>query len=232
MQLSYRLKTVAELVNTGGAVADIGCDHAYVSIYLIQNNLAAKVIAMDVNKGPLEKAKENINHYGLEAVIETRLSDGAGELVEGEADTLLIGGMGGALTIKILSQSEAVVLACRQLVLQPQSEIHLVRKYLRKIGFVIEKEKMLIDDGKYYVAMRAVKSDELFEGRELFDRYGKYLLEEKAPVLQQYLSRGYEQTVELLCKLETSSSPKAEQRMNQLREDLEYIKEGLSYYEM
>lgn len=233
IQLSYRLKTVANLVGSRGRVADVGCDHAYISIYLIQSHLAVKVIAMDVNKGPLERAKDNISRCGLEGKIETRLSDGALKLQQGEVETLLIAGMGGALTIKILSDSSSTVTACKELVLQPQSEILLVRKYIRSIGFTIEKEEMLVDEGKYYTAMRCIKENVLLEEtREVFDRYGKYLLESKNQVLKEYLNKGYNQSKKLLEELAHFDTDQVRKRAKTLNEDLDYIIEGLNYYEM
>ena len=108
IKLSKRLQTVAHQVECGGVAADIGCDHGFTSIYLIEQGLAKHVIAMDINEGPLERAKEHIREYGMEEDIETRLSDGTAKLTPGEADTLLISGMGGALICKILSDSPEV----------------------------------------------------------------------------------------------------------------------------
>ena len=159
LNISDRLKKVANCVKKDSFVADIGCDHAYTAIYLVKNKIAKKVIAMDINKGPLEKAKSNICNNRLEDYIETRLSDGGKELKKGEVNTILISGMGGRLTTKILDDSLDVVRECRQLVLQPQSEIYLVREYIAKIGFRIEYEDMFIDEGKYYVIINALKED-------------------------------------------------------------------------
>ena len=93
MQLSKRLQTVAHLVHSGGVVADIGCDHGFTIIYLVMNQLASAGIAMDVADGPLIRAKEHIHQYGLDNRIALRKSDGLQQLVEGEADTILISGM-------------------------------------------------------------------------------------------------------------------------------------------
>ena len=90
------------MITKGGKVADIGCDHAYLSIYMIKHQIAESVIAMDVNRGPLERARDNIRKSGYENQINVRLSDGIKELNVGEADTLLIAGMGGGLIQKIL----------------------------------------------------------------------------------------------------------------------------------
>ena len=113
MQISHRLERVASNVTCGGVVADIGCDHGFTSIYLIENKMADHVIAMDINKGPLERAKDHVREYNMENDIELRLSDGAKELVPGEADTLLISGMGGMLITKILNDSKEVVTTVR-----------------------------------------------------------------------------------------------------------------------
>jgi len=83
VQISKRLQEVARLVTKEKAVADVGCDHAYTSIYLVQQGIASKVIAMDVNRGPLERAKLNIEKYGMQQQIQTRLSDGIKELKPG-----------------------------------------------------------------------------------------------------------------------------------------------------
>ena len=101
MELSKRLKAVAGLVTEGASVADIGTDHGYVPIWLIQSGRAAKVIAMDVNEGPLERARGHIRSKRLENVIFTRKSDGLQALHVGEADTMIAAGMGGGLVIRI-----------------------------------------------------------------------------------------------------------------------------------
>lgn len=114
MQLSKRLQAVVNLITRGAKVADVGCDHAYISIYMVEKNLASKVIAMDVNRGPLERAKENIRCCHYDNQIETRLSDGLQELKPGEADTLLIAGMGGALMQRILTGKMEVLEQVRE----------------------------------------------------------------------------------------------------------------------
>ena len=86
MELSVRLRTIADLVTPGNTVADVGCDHGFVSIYLYENRIAPKVYAMDLRKGPLSRAKDHIKQKGYEAYIETRLSDGVQALQAGEAD--------------------------------------------------------------------------------------------------------------------------------------------------
>lgn len=232
MQLSQRLKAVADTVTTGNRVADVGCDHAYISIYLIKNNIAPGVIAMDINKGPLQRAKENINNLGLSNRIQTRLSDGLQELEPGEADTILIAGMGGALTIKILEEGLKAVKRSAELILQPQSEIHLVRKFLHRIGYDIKKEQMIKEDGKYYFILKATPEPEITcYDREVFYQYGKLLLERQEPLMLEYLERDNRIRNDVKAELLINPTKKALERLAEVNQEIVYINEALSYFE-
>ena len=123
MQLSKRLSAVAEFVTPGGCLVDVGTDHGYVPIALLEQKKISSAIAMDVNRGPLERAREHIAQYQMGDYIETRLSDGLHALRAGEGDSLLIAGMGGGLTIRILSEGEPLLSGFRELILEPQSDI-------------------------------------------------------------------------------------------------------------
>ena len=131
MELSDRLQAVANMVTPGNKVADVGCDHAYISIYLVKNKISDKVIAMDVNQGPLNIARTNISKEGFSDKIETRLSNGLLKLSPNEADSIIIAGMGGGLTCKILQEGIDKLDGVKELILQPQSELDLVRKLLK-----------------------------------------------------------------------------------------------------
>ena len=123
MQLSKRLLAVSEMVTSNSRLADIGTDHGYIPIYLIENKRVPRAIAMDVNKGPLNRAKENIEHHGLENYIETRLSDGAAALHSGEVDAVVIAGMGGGLVMKILTEGSGVLKSVKELILDRKSVV-------------------------------------------------------------------------------------------------------------
>lgn len=196
MNLSLRLTEVKDTVIPCDTACDIGCDHGFVSIALIKEGLAKKVIACDINKGPLEAAKSNILSEGLLGKIETRLSDGLHSISVGDnADALIVAGMGGALMTKILSEGIDVVKKASQLVLQPQSEIFLVRIWLRDNGYNIVREKAVKDMGKYYFIIDARPGESEVADEELqwiYDCYSKYLIEQKDEVLREYLQRGLE----------------------------------------
>lgn len=188
--LSQRMQMVADMVSKGNVLADIGCDHGFVSIYLLENGICPKVIAMDVNEGPLLRAKEHIEERGLSSYIDVRLSDGMEKLLFGEADSVLIAGMGGRLVIKILTDCMDKAKDLKEIVLQPQSELHLVRQFLTDMGFHIIQEDIVKDNGKFYPAMRVTWNEEKAQAlseEELW--YGPLLLKEKHPVLQEYLEK-------------------------------------------
>ena len=156
MLLSDRMRAVVGLVEPCNSIADIGFDHGYVAMELVRSNICRHVIAMDINKGPLERARHNVRDYDMQDYIETRLSDGAQALRAGEVEGIICAGMGGRLVISILEQDRALVCNLRQVILQPQSELNEVRGYLRENGFLIDREDMVYEDGKYYPMMRAL----------------------------------------------------------------------------
>ena len=149
MELSKRLQAVADLVSQGLVIADVGTDHGYIPIYLVQTGKSEKAFAMDVNEGPLLRAKEHIAEYGLSEKIEARLSDGVRALTPGECDGVVVAGMGGALAIKIMEEGKTVFRNLKEFVLQPQSELTKVRQYLYENDYcVIEQDNISV---LYYI---------------------------------------------------------------------------------
>ena len=159
VQLSMRLCAIAGMVTKGNRLADVGCDHGYLSIYLVEERIVPSAIAMDVRPGPLSRARENISRYGLEDYIETRLSDGLTKLEPGEGDTLVIAGMGGPLMERILNEGAKVREGFQELILQPQSDLPHFRHFLSEIGWEIVREEMIKEDGKFYPMMKAVRRE-------------------------------------------------------------------------
>ena len=154
MELSTRLKAVADFVTAGYKLADIGTDHAYIPIALMEQNLIPGAIAMDINEGPLQRAGEHIAENRMEKKIEIRLSNGFSALKKGEAESAVIAGMGGGLMIRILTEGERIAKSLKECILQPQSEIERVRKFLLEEGYDILDENMVKDDGKYYTILK------------------------------------------------------------------------------
>lgn len=188
--LSRRLRAVADMVSKRNRVCDVGCDHGFVSIYLIEQGISPKVVAMDVRLGPLSAAAEHVAERKLSDYIETRLSDGLHNYEIGEADTLICAGMGGRLMMRILSEDRNKTDSFQEMILQPQSDIEAFRRFLYEQGYHIVEENMIEEDGKFYPMMRAVKADSFMTvPDQLSCRYGPLLLEEQSQVLLSYLKR-------------------------------------------
>ncbi len=216
MELSKRLKAIADMVEEESA-ADIGTDHGYLPIYLVKEKGLKRVIACDVNKGPLKKADENISAYGVGEFIETRLSDGLEKVAPGEADCITISGMGGMLIIKILEEGAQTVKSAKHLILQPQHDIPRVREYIMKNGFRIDKEDMLIDEGKFYTVISAVKGeDEPYSEIELM--FGRKLIETKNVYLKKYLDYRIRKLEDIAEKIEKGSPSGSDKLKNILKE--------------
>lgn len=229
MELSKRLQAVAELVTPDLKVADIGTDHAYIPIWLVEQKKNPSAIAMDINQGPLEKAKENIALHGLSSCIKTRQSDGMKQLEAKEAESVVIAGMGGGLVIKILEDVRERNFGIKEWILQPQSEIRRVREYLNESGYQIVKEDMVLDEGKFYPMMKVVKGGrEAYREEELC--YGKLLLQSKNPILKTFLEKELELKIGIYEKLKKTSGQSAQKRVSELESDISVIQEALHIY--
>ncbi|MCM1567950.1 MAG: class I SAM-dependent methyltransferase [Roseburia sp.] len=240
VRLSRRLKQLAAMVSRGNSVADVGCDHGLLSVYLVQQGISSRVIAMDVRKGPLSGAREHVRAYGLEEYIELRLSDGLGAFTSGEADTLICAGMGGRLMQRILSAEPLKTRSFRELILQPQSELAEFRRFLRTEGYVIIQENILYEEGQYYFPIKAVYTPEAqqrpasLEGfcrQELLDAYGELLIRQREPVLVRYLEHRKRQLLKLSERLEGSDAERASDRLSEISRELSGIEDVLTWME-
>lgn len=242
MQLSLRLSAIADMVTTGNRLVDVGCDHGYLPVYLIQQKKIPSAIAMDVRKGPLSRAKEHIRQYGLEEYIQARLSDGLENLKAGEGDTLVIAGMGGPLMERILTDGQSVRDSFSEMILQPQSDIPHFRRFIQSQGFQIVEEKMVEEEGEFYPMMRVVRTCPEGDGNEnlvseaapytLEEAFGKFLLKEHNPVLYRYLLREERIRADILKQLQ--AAPQAEAvtaRIREVKEEAQLIKAALAEYE-
>ena len=146
--LSTRLLVCAGFVNQGDRVADIGCDHGYLSIHLLVNGIAASVIAADINEGPLQSAVNNAEKYGVREKIAFFLSDGV-QNIPRDFDTLVCAGMGADTMISILEAAPWLRSDSYRLILQCQSKRPTLRRYLSDMGWRITRET-LVKEGKFF----------------------------------------------------------------------------------
>ena len=238
--LSRRLKSLADMVSHGKRVVDVGCDHGFLSIYLVQQGISPGILAMDVRKGPLSRAQEHIAEYGLENYIETRLSDGLLEYKAGEAQSLVCAGMGGRLMMKILSESGEKAKALEELILQPQSELPAFRKFLRTEGYLTLDENIVCEDGKFYFLFKvrfdpaAVQKEVFYDDDKsrIYEKYGRLLLERRHPVLREYLEYMIGTAKHIEEKLLNNQAERAKKRLSEVRAEIADLKAALAgFYE-
>lgn len=224
LPLSLRMQEILDVLQqevsvhgTIACVADVGCDHAFVSMACVERKLADHVIAMDVRKGPLSIADHNITEYGFEKSVETRLSNGFERLEIGEADWAIIAGMGGNLMRQILIDGESHLKHGIGLVLQPQSEQDVVRSYLQTSGYIIVDERFLIEDEKFYTIIKAKKDVENNREMDMAELlYGPVLIRKKDPLLLRFVELEYEKKKAIYEALKDQDTESAKKRCAQL----------------
>lgn len=228
MKLSKRLETIvsqAAKAASGKTVADIGCDHGFVPISLVERGAASHAIAMDVREGPLCRAKVHIAERGLSDRIETRLSDGLSRLCPGEADTVIIAGMGGELMLRILKEGAHVRSYVPHWILSPQSELGLFRHGLEELGLAVTEEVMVEEDGKYYTIITAEPGTMHWE-EEFRYCYGDFLIQSGSRELKELLLREKRQYEEILSSLLHAEGAGAGKRHLEITEKLKQIEEA------
>ena len=234
VELSKRLQAVADMVSVGNRVCDVGCDHGFVSIYLVEQGISPRVLAMDVRKGPLSAATEHVSERGLTAYIETRLSDGLHNYNIGEADTLVCAGMGGRLMQRIISEEQEKTDSFQEMVLQPQSELEDFRRFLYQQGYHITEENMIEEDGKFYPLMLVKKSEQTAPVPDrIACRYGPLLLRNQSQVLLRFLKRQERIYGEILESLQGQglSDAKRQQRFTEIEQLLKECRIAISVVE-
>ena len=232
-KLPNRMEAIISMVSPGMRVCDVGCDHGYVSIALVKRGISPKALAMDINKGPLMKAKEHVAKEGLDDRITLRLSDGLKAYKVGEADSLIIAGMGGPLICEILSENINNTRDFKELILSPQSKIADTRRYLADNGYAIEDEAMVYEDGKYYVIIKALFNDKkacvINETEALL---GPVLLNKGSVELKNYIDCLLKKNKDILMGLKNKNeSSDGGLRIKELEHEIELLNLGLEHFD-
>ncbi|MGG7147336.1 tRNA (adenine(22)-N(1))-methyltransferase [Clostridium butyricum] len=188
MELSKRLNWILNIMDKCDVIMDVGTDHGYIAIELIKRNLADKVIASDINKDPLNKAKLNVSLEGLSNKIELRLGGGLTPVKENEVNGVLIAGMGGNLIRDILENDIKKVKNMDYLVLQPAQNPEVLREYLYISDYQIIDEDVCFDEGKYYEVFKVkYKENNSTKLENIFYEVSPMLLNKKSDVFKDYL---------------------------------------------
>lgn len=188
MEISKRLTWILDKMDKCEVIMDVGTDHGYIPIELIKRNIAEKVIASDINKDPLKKAKLNISLEGLSSKIDLRLGGGLEPLKDNEAQGILIAGMGGNLIRDILENDISKVKNIDYLILQPAQNPEVLREYLYSGNYEVIDEDICLDEGKFYELFKVkYKENNSTKLEDIFYEISPLLLKKKSEVFKQYL---------------------------------------------
>ncbi len=216
MGLAKRLAAIAAYVPEGSVAADIGTDHAYLPVFLVEEGICARVIATDIKQGPFASALRRIEEAKLTGKIDLRLGNGLDVLQPGETEVLVLSGLGGNTIREILAAAPHITETVSRLVLQPMADPGDLRTWLADNGWRISDETLVEDSGKIYIVIMAVPGREETKDSFLLE-LGPRLLEKKDPLLGRYAERiagSYEQ---VLAGLECANSDAAREKALEIR---------------
>lgn len=233
VMLSKRLMRIARACPVGARVADIGSDHALLASYLAQNGIASQVIAGEVNEGPYQAARRQVERLGLPNVS-VRKGDGLSVLAPGEADVICIAGMGGQLIVSILEAGKSRLEGVRKLILQPNVGEETVRRWLLYNGWELVEEAILEEDGIIYEILVAEPGDPeqpyRDQDRTMEDllRIGPHLWREKSPVLYRKWRKERDKTETILKQMSRSEKPEVQERIDRMKQELLWMDEVIA----
>ncbi|MBZ9688149.1 class I SAM-dependent methyltransferase [Clostridium estertheticum] len=187
MDLSIRLNVIVSMIEKCDSVIDVGTDHGYVPIYLVKNDVIKSAIASDINRGPVEKARNNIAESGVSSQISCRLGSGLSTVKKGEAEIAIIAGMGGNLIRDILEADLEVVKQFKYMILQPVQNAEVLREYLYVAGYNIIDEEICNDDGKFYEIIKVKYDTKPLILDSIYYEISKILLDKKEAVMKCFI---------------------------------------------
>ena len=220
MKISHRLKEISDFISEDDKLIDIGCDHALLDIYLCQQYANLKVIASDIHEGALKNATNNVSKHNMKDRIVLRLGDGLSIVNADEIDTILISGMG-FYTIKDILSNEAKMVNVKKIVIQSNTDVVKLRKFVIKIGYKIVKEKLVKDNDIIYTIIEFGKGQEKYSYEEIY--FGPRILENKDELFYEYYSKKllkYENLLLQLPKYEIKSKLHHKKLIRIIREAL------------
>ncbi|MBE6069478.1 MAG: SAM-dependent methyltransferase [Clostridium lundense] len=230
MELSLRLRTICSMIDSCKTIADIGTDHGYIPIYLMKNKICEFAIACDINKGPLEKAEENIKLENLEGNISLRLGSGFDVITPGEANVAIIAGMGGHLIKDLIESGMEVFKSLDYLILQPVQNPDVLRKYIYDSGFEVVKEELCIDEKIFYeiIKIRYANGNKNIRKvqNDIFYEVSYDLIKQKHPLVNNFIQYKINRYSNILRYIQEDSSL-ANLRKKEVKEKIYKLEELL-----
>ena len=221
INISNRLKTIAEIIlnKQSNKIIDVGCDHALLDIYLLQNNDSLNLVASDNKKQPLENAKKNITKYSFLNKIELCLKDGI-ENIDKDIDTVVISGMGEETIIDILEKDKNELEHINRLVISSNNKYYDLRRKITSLGYIITDERIVFEDNKYYLIIEFIKGNKNYSEEELF--MGPILINNKDDLFIKYYSDIKKEKEYILNKITNDDDKK-----KTLIEEINYINKNM-----
>ena len=218
IKLSKRLKAVADYVDKGARLADIGSDHAYLPTYLVQKNEVEFAVAGEVVKGPFEIAKNHVAQANLKETIQVRLANGLAAIENvDKIDTIVIAGMGGILISEILEAGKGKLSSVKRLILQANNHGDTLRQWLIEHQFVIKAEQILLEAGKFYeiiVAEPTTNENPVLSANDLL--FGPFLSKEKSVIFQQKWQKELNTLNKIIDRLPDEQTEKREEVLTEI----------------
>jgi tRNA (adenine22-N1)-methyltransferase len=226
IELSNRLKAISKLVKDVKSIVDVGTDHGYIPIYLVKNNIIEFAIASDINKGPVDKAKKNVQDYALGNNISCRLGGGLTTVKPKEVEAAIIAGMGGNLIRDIIEESKEVFKNLSYAVLQPVQNPEVLREYIYKSGYTIIDETIVKDEDKYYEIIKIKYNNNKKEVEPIYYQISKILLSKKEPLFKEYIEFKLQKYTKVYENL-NERTELSRKRKEELKKIIEKLKEFL-----
>ena len=186
MRTSKRLKAITEFIEEDDKIIDIGCDHALLDIYLKEEYPNIKVIASDISEGAIKQAKKTVERHNMDKEIDVRIGDGLTVADIDEYDTIVIAGMGFYTIKEILSNKEKIK-NVKKIIIQSNTDIVKLRKYIIKLGYKITKEKLVEDKDIIYTIIEFTPGVEKYDYKQIY--FGPRLMENKDELFNDYYGK-------------------------------------------
>lgn len=223
IKLSNRLKKIAELVDFGATVIDVGTDHGYVPNFLCEKKISRDIIATDISKNSLEKSIELTRERDNEKYIRNILANG---IVKENRDNIIIAGLGGIQIAEIILNSIEIARSAKKLILQPMQKTNILRRELNNMGFEIIDEEIIFEDDRYFEIILARYSGQIKKLEEVDFYFSNNLIKKKDKVYLDFLSER-QRELEKILKNINNDSDRTKKRSCELKSLLIRTKEAI-----
>ena len=223
IKLSNRLKKIAELVDFGATVIDVGTDHGYVPNFLCEKKISRDIIATDISKNSLEKSIELTRERDNEKYIRNILANG---IVKENRDNIIIAGLGGIQIAEIILNSIEIARSAKKLILQPMQKTNILRRELNNMGFEIIDEEIIFEDDRYFEIIIARYFGEIKNLEEVDFYFSKSLIEKRDKVYLDFLRERQRELEKILSNI-NNDSDRTKKRSDELKSLLIRTKEAI-----